>query len=132
MPTLGWRSRRGCREDFCMELAVALEDTVVQVGKIVDNECRDLFFEVVTRVFCHLHLRESGFDFGSVILLVPTEARHNAAKVVKGPVEALVKRFARVATPSSPNAAEAEDEEDDASDTDDKPPEDGVTGSGSS
>ncbi|KAI4995829.1 hypothetical protein ZWY2020_037917 [Hordeum vulgare] len=91
------------------ELAVVLEDAVVQVDKILDNKCRDLFFEAATRVFSHLLLREPGFDFYSVILPVPTVVRHTAAEAVKGPVEALVKRFAHVAAPSSPDAAEAYD-----------------------
>ncbi|KAI5007515.1 hypothetical protein ZWY2020_051972 [Hordeum vulgare] len=114
------------------ELAVMLENIVVQVDKIVDSKCRDLFFEAATRVFTHLHLREPGFDFTSVILPVPTEARHCAAEAVKGPAEALVKRFAHVAPASSPDAAEAGDGEDDTSDADDKPPKDGATGGGSS
>ncbi|KAE8795951.1 hypothetical protein D1007_29144 [Hordeum vulgare] len=114
------------------ELAVALEGSYVQVDKILDNECRDLFFEVATRVFSHFHLHEPGFDFGSMILSVPTEAHHNAMEAVKGPVETLVKRFTRFAAPSSPDAAEAVDGEDNASNTDDKPPEDGATGGGGS
>ncbi|KAE8794599.1 hypothetical protein D1007_30638 [Hordeum vulgare] len=72
------------------ELAVALENVVVQVDKILDSECRDLFFVAATRVFSHLYLREPGFDLGSVILPVPAEARHNAAEAVNGPMEALV------------------------------------------
>ncbi|KAE8791158.1 hypothetical protein D1007_34416 [Hordeum vulgare] len=114
------------------ELVVGLENTVVQVDKILDSECCDLFFEAATRIFSHLHLRESGFDFGSVILQVPTEARHSATEAVKGPVEALMKRFARVATPSSPDVVEADDGEDDAFDADVKPLEDGATGGGGS
>ncbi|KAI5012473.1 hypothetical protein ZWY2020_024739 [Hordeum vulgare] len=42
------------------ELAVALEDAVVQVDKVFDSECQDLFTEAATCVFSHLHLREPG------------------------------------------------------------------------
>ncbi|KAE8817854.1 hypothetical protein D1007_04476 [Hordeum vulgare] len=94
---------------LAMELAVALEGTIVQVDKILDSECRDLFFEAATRVFSHLHLHEPGFGFGSVILLVPIESCHSVAEAVKGPVEALVKRFSRIAVPSSPDATKADD-----------------------
>ncbi|KAE8799266.1 hypothetical protein D1007_25395 [Hordeum vulgare] len=114
------------------ELAMALEDAFVQADKILDNECRGLFFEAATHILSHLHLHETGFGFGSVIQPVPTEARHNAVEVVKGPMEALVKRFARVAGPSSPDDTEADDGEDDASDANDKPPEDGATSGGRS
>ncbi|KAE8771014.1 hypothetical protein D1007_57165 [Hordeum vulgare] len=117
---------------LAVELTVVLENAIIQVDKILDNVCHDLFFEAATHVFSHLHLREPGFDFGSVILPVHTEARHSAAEAVKGPVEALLKRFARVAAPSSPDAAEDDDEEDDASDADDESPEDGASSGGSS
>ena len=53
-----------------------------------------------------------------MILPVPTEARDSAAEAVKGPVEALVRMFARAAPPSSVCGAEANDGEDDASDGD--------------
>ncbi|KAE8805704.1 hypothetical protein D1007_18206 [Hordeum vulgare] len=111
---------------------MVLENAVVHVDKILDSDCRDLFFKAATCFFSHLHLPEPGFDFGSVVLPVPIEALHSAVEVVKGPVEVLVKRFARVAAPSSPDAAEADDGEDDASDTDDKPPKDGATDGGGS
>ncbi|KAE8778389.1 hypothetical protein D1007_48734 [Hordeum vulgare] len=115
------------------ELAEALEDTVIQVDKVLDSECRGLFSEAATRLFGHIHLREPGFDFVSVILPVPGEARDSAAEAVKGNMEALVNRFACIAIPSSPNAAEDDSREDGASDAEDKPPEDGATGgSGSS
>ncbi|KAE8772637.1 hypothetical protein D1007_55333 [Hordeum vulgare] len=107
---------------------MALEDTVVEVDKILDSECRDDFFEASTGVFGILHLREPVFDFGTVIQPVPTESRHSVAEAMKGPVEALMKRFARVAAPSSPDPGEADDGEDDTSDADDKPHEDGTTG----
>ncbi|KAI5012381.1 hypothetical protein ZWY2020_024515 [Hordeum vulgare] len=81
---------------FAAELAVALENAIVQVDKILDSECRDLFFAAATRVFTHLHLREPRFDLGSMILPVPTEVLHSTTEVVKGPVDALVKRFDRV------------------------------------
>ncbi|KAE8818951.1 hypothetical protein D1007_03154 [Hordeum vulgare] len=58
--------------ELAVELAVVLENAVDQVDKIVDSECRDLFFEAVTRVLSHLHLGKPGFDFSSVILSVPT------------------------------------------------------------
>ncbi|KAE8807977.1 hypothetical protein D1007_15658 [Hordeum vulgare] len=54
------------------ELVVALEGAVVQVDKILDSDCRDLFFAAATRIFSHLHLREPGFDLGSVVLPVHT------------------------------------------------------------
>ncbi|KAE8780646.1 hypothetical protein D1007_46191 [Hordeum vulgare] len=111
---------------------MALENTVVQVDKILDTECRDLFFTAATRVFIHLHLREPGFDLGSVILPVPTEACQSDAEALKGPVEALVKRFPHIAAPSSLDSAEADDKEDDGSNADDEPPEDGASGGGGS
>ncbi|KAE8818377.1 hypothetical protein D1007_03820 [Hordeum vulgare] len=104
------------------ELIKALEDVVIQVDKILDSECRDLFSEAATCVFSHLHVREPGFDFGSVILSVPTEARNRAAEAVKGPVKAFVNRFARITVPSPPDADEPDDGEEDATDDDDKPP----------
>ncbi|KAE8772634.1 hypothetical protein D1007_55328 [Hordeum vulgare] len=73
-------------------LIVALEGAVVHVDKILDNDCHDLFFAVATCVFSHLHHRQPGFDLGSMILPVPTEARDHAVEAVKGPVEALVRR----------------------------------------
>ncbi|KAE8800339.1 hypothetical protein D1007_24196 [Hordeum vulgare] len=82
------------------KLVVALEDASMQVDKILDNECCGLFFAAATRVFSHLHLQEPGFDLGSMILPVPTEARNCAAEAVNGSVEALVRRFARIAAPS--------------------------------
>ncbi|KAE8806321.1 hypothetical protein D1007_17476 [Hordeum vulgare] len=84
---------------LAVELTVALEDDVIQVDKILDSDCRDLFSEAATLVFSHLHLREPGFDFDSMILPIPTHARDSAAEAVKGPVEALLKRFARVVVP---------------------------------
>ncbi|KAE8801892.1 hypothetical protein D1007_22399 [Hordeum vulgare] len=84
---------------------MALEDVVIQVDKVLDSECCGLFFEAATRVFSHLHLRESGFDFSSVILPVPSKARDGAAEAVKGHMEVLVKRFALITVPSSPDAA---------------------------
>ncbi|KAI4996160.1 hypothetical protein ZWY2020_041301 [Hordeum vulgare] len=99
----------------------------------MDSECRDLFFAAATRVFSGLHLHEPGFDLGSVIQPVPDEAFHSAVEAVKGPVEALVKRFICVAAPSSPDAAEADDEEGDTFDIHDESPEEGESGgSGSS
>ncbi|KAE8791169.1 Peroxidase 4 [Hordeum vulgare] len=98
------------------ELAVVLEDTFIQMDKILDSECRDLFSKVAMRVFNHLHLREPGFDSNSVILPVPTEARNSAAEAVKGPVEGLLERFARVAVPPSPHATDADGGEDDTTD----------------
>ncbi|KAI4998955.1 hypothetical protein ZWY2020_054819 [Hordeum vulgare] len=109
-------------------LIVALEIAVVQVDKIMDSECRELFFAAATCVLSHIHLCKFGFHLSSVILSVPAEARDHAAKAVKGPVEALVRRFTRVAAPSSQGAAEA----DDASDVDNQPPTEGATGGGSS
>ncbi|KAE8795340.1 hypothetical protein D1007_29769 [Hordeum vulgare] len=114
------------------ELAVALEDAVILVDKILESDCRDLFFEAATRIFSHLHLREPGFYFNSLILPVPTEARDSALEAVKGLVEPLVKRFAHAAVPPFLDAAEADDGEDDATDANDKPPDDGATGSGRS
>ncbi|KAE8808455.1 hypothetical protein D1007_15009 [Hordeum vulgare] len=108
------------------ELAMALEEDVIQVDKILDIECRDLFSEAATRVFSHLHLREPGFEFNSVILPVLAEAREHTVEAVKAPVEAFVKRFVRVAVPSSPDATEANDGEDDTTDANHKPPEDGA------
>ncbi|KAE8787900.1 hypothetical protein D1007_38118 [Hordeum vulgare] len=99
------------------KIAVALENVVVQVDKILDSECRDHFFEAATHVFSHLHLCEPGFDFGSMIVPVLS-----AAEAMKGPVEALVKRFARVVAPSFPDGAEADEGEDDTFDADDTPP----------
>ncbi|KAE8787670.1 hypothetical protein D1007_38373 [Hordeum vulgare] len=90
-------------------LSVALENTIFQVDKILGSECRDLFFAAATRVFSHLHLREPRFNLSSVILPVPTKARHNAAEAMKGPVEALVKSFSCVPATSSPDVAEADD-----------------------
>ncbi|KAE8810923.1 hypothetical protein D1007_12273 [Hordeum vulgare] len=55
-------------------LAAALEEAVIQVDRILDNECRDLFFEATTRIFSHLHLHEPGFDLNSVIMPVPVKA----------------------------------------------------------
>ncbi|KAI5013399.1 hypothetical protein ZWY2020_034511 [Hordeum vulgare] len=78
-------TRDGGFAALATELAVALEDADLKV---------DLFFAAVTCVFSHLHLREPGFDLGSAILAVPVKARDCAAEAVKGPVEALVKRFA--------------------------------------
>ncbi|KAE8785289.1 hypothetical protein D1007_41035 [Hordeum vulgare] len=114
------------------ELAVALEKAVIQVNKILDSDCHDLFSEAATHVYSHLHLRDPGFEFNSLILLVPTDARDRAAEAMKGPVEALVKRFTRIAIPSSLDAIEADDGEDDATDADDKPPGDGASGGGGS
>ncbi|KAI4996077.1 hypothetical protein ZWY2020_041175 [Hordeum vulgare] len=132
----GFSEPMGITEDgfaaLTKELVAELEGAIVQVDKILDSECRDLFFAAATRVFTHLHLCEPGFDLGSVILPVPTEARDRAAEAVKGPMEALVRRFARVAAPSSPGAAEVDDGEDDASDINDQPPAEGATGEGSS
>ncbi|KAI5001184.1 hypothetical protein ZWY2020_011143 [Hordeum vulgare] len=113
-------------------LVVALEVVIVQVDKILDSKCRDLFFTATNRVFSHLHLCEPRFDLSSVILPVPAEAVDRAAEAVKGPVEALVRRFARVTAPSSPGAAEADDGEDDASHINDQPPAEGATDGGSS
>ncbi|KAE8780968.1 hypothetical protein D1007_45819 [Hordeum vulgare] len=80
-------------------LVAALEAIVTQMDKTLESECRDLFFTVVTRVFSHLHLRDPGFDINSVILSVPPGAHDRAAESVKCPVEALVRKFARVAPP---------------------------------
>ncbi|KAE8812629.1 hypothetical protein D1007_10328 [Hordeum vulgare] len=112
------------------DLAVALEYVVNEVDKMLDSECRDLFSEATARVFSHLHPREPGFDFGSVILSVPTKANESTAEAVKGPVEALVKRFACVAVRSSRDVAEVDGGEGDATDDDDDDarPEGGVTG----
>ncbi|KAE8803179.1 hypothetical protein D1007_20949 [Hordeum vulgare] len=109
---------------------VALEDAVIQMDEVLNSECRDLFAEAATRVFSHLLLREPGFDFGSVILSVPAKARNGAAEAVKGLVEALVKRLARVAVPSSPDVADVDDGEDNTTGVDDKPPEDRAAGGG--
>ncbi|KAE8806113.1 hypothetical protein D1007_17715 [Hordeum vulgare] len=135
MPGRVGRSFGYHRGGFAMlasELAVALEDTVIQVEKILESECWDLFSEAAIRVFNHLHLREPEFYFDSVILPVPSKARDSAKEAVKGPVEALVKRFTRVAGPPSPDAAEADGREDDTTNADDKPPENGATGGGGS
>ncbi|KAE8791662.1 hypothetical protein D1007_33865 [Hordeum vulgare] len=135
-----------CRDDFDVPLATpeddfavlvkevvaALEAAITQMDMILDNECRDLIFTAATRVFSHLHLRDPGFDLISVIMPVPAEDRDRAAEAVKVPVDALVRRFARVAPPLSPGTAGADDGEDDASDVDDQPPAEGVTGGGSS
>ncbi|KAI4983951.1 hypothetical protein ZWY2020_040741 [Hordeum vulgare] len=115
-----------------MGIVAALEIAVVQVDNILDTKCCDLFFAAATHVFSHLHLCDPGFDLSSMIVPVRAEACDRAAEVVKGPVEALVRRFARVAAPSSPSVAEADDGEDDASDVDDQPPAKGATSSGSS
>ncbi|KAE8791844.1 hypothetical protein D1007_33673 [Hordeum vulgare] len=104
----------------------------MQVDKILDSECRDLFFAAVVRVFSHLHLREPGFDLGSVILPVPAKAHDRAAEAVKGSVEALVRRLVRVAAPPFPGAAEADNREDNVSNGDDQPHAEGETGRGSS
>ncbi|KAE8811501.1 hypothetical protein D1007_11888 [Hordeum vulgare] len=125
-------TREGGFATLATELAVALEDAVVQVDKILDCECRDLFLVAATRVLIHLHLRDPGFDLSYVILQVPTEARDRAAEAVKGPMEAFVKRFAPIAAPSSRYAAKADDGEDDASDIDGQPRVKGATSSGSS
>ncbi|KAE8797592.1 hypothetical protein D1007_27247 [Hordeum vulgare] len=101
------------------KLVVALEGAAMQVDKILDSECRDLFFAAATRVFSHLHFHEPGFDLDSVIFPVHAEAHDRAAEPVKGSVEALVRRFARVAAPSFPRVAEVDGGEDDASDVDD-------------
>ncbi|KAE8810943.1 Far1 [Hordeum vulgare] len=85
-------------------LIAALEAAVMQMDKILDSQCRDLFFAAATRVFSHLHLRDLGFDLTSVIVPVPAEARDCAAEAVKGPVEALVRRFVRVVPPLSPGS----------------------------
>ncbi|KAE8816595.1 hypothetical protein D1007_05936 [Hordeum vulgare] len=114
------------------ERAVNLEDTVIQVDKILDSVCRDLFSEAATCVFSHLHFCEPGFDFNSVIPPVPTETRDSAAEVAKGPVEALVKRFACVAVPPSLDAAEADGRVGDATDDDNAPLKGEVTGGGGS
>ncbi|KAE8797259.1 hypothetical protein D1007_27503 [Hordeum vulgare] len=114
------------------ELAMALEDAVVEVDKILDSECRDLFFGAATHVFCHLRLREPGFDLGSVIPSVPAEARDRAAEAVKGPLEPLVKRLARVTALSSPDVAEANDGEDGASQINEQPRVEGAISGGSS
>ncbi|KAE8801483.1 hypothetical protein D1007_22924 [Hordeum vulgare] len=102
------------------------------MDKILDNECRDLFFAAATRVFSHVHLRDPGFDLSSMIVSVPVEACDCDAEAVKGPVEALVRRFARVAAPLSPRTVGVDDWEDDASDVDDQPPAEGVTRDSSS
>ncbi|KAI4997610.1 hypothetical protein ZWY2020_052952 [Hordeum vulgare] len=114
------------------DLTMVLEDAVIQVDKILDIECRDLFSEAATRIFSHHHLREPGFDFNSMILPVPTEARDSTTEAAKGHVEALVKRFARVIDHSSPDVAEPDSREDDTTNADDKPPEDGATRRGGS
>ncbi|KAE8787511.1 hypothetical protein D1007_38508 [Hordeum vulgare] len=108
-------------------LVATLEAVVTQMDKILDSECRDLFFAAVTRVFSHLHIRDPGFDLSSMTVLVPAEARDHAAEAVKGLVEALVRRFARVAPSFSPGTTGGDDGEDDASDIDDQPPVEGVT-----
>ncbi|KAE8817007.1 hypothetical protein D1007_05200 [Hordeum vulgare] len=113
-------------------LVATLEAAVTQMDKILDSERRDLFFTAATRVFSHLRLCDPGFDLSFMIVPVPAEARDRAAEAVKGPVEALVKRFARVAPPLSPGTAGADDGEDDASDIHDQPPAEGVTGDASS
>ncbi|KAI4992547.1 hypothetical protein ZWY2020_057602 [Hordeum vulgare] len=113
-------------------LVVALEVAIVQVDKILESGCRDLFFTAATSVFSHVHLREPVFDFSSMILPVPANAHDRAAEAVKGPVEALVRRYSCVAAPSSPGAAEADDGEDDACDVNDQPPAEGPSGDGSS
>ncbi|KAE8798624.1 hypothetical protein D1007_26109 [Hordeum vulgare] len=102
------------------------------MDKILDKECQDLFFAVVTRVFSHLHLRDPGLDLSSMIEYVAVEARDRAAEAVKGPVEALVRRFARIAPPLSLSTSRADYGEGDASDVDDQPPAEGVTRGGSS
>ncbi|KAE8794604.1 hypothetical protein D1007_30643 [Hordeum vulgare] len=77
---------------FAKELVVELECAVVQLDKILNSECRDLFFAAATCVFSHLHLCEPGFDRGSVILPVPAEGHDHAAEAVKGLLEELVRR----------------------------------------
>ncbi|KAE8776485.1 hypothetical protein D1007_50869 [Hordeum vulgare] len=80
-------------------LVAELEAVVAQTNKILESECRDLFFVAATRVFGHLHLRDPGFDLSTVIVPVPCGAHDRVTESVKGPVEALVRKFARVATP---------------------------------
>ncbi|KAE8777570.1 hypothetical protein D1007_49641 [Hordeum vulgare] len=113
-------------------LVVALEAAVTQMDKIFDSECRDLLFAAATRVFSHRHLRDPGFDLSSMIVPVRAEAQDCTAEAMKGPVVALVRRFARVASPLSQGAARADDGEDDASDIHDQPPTEGVINGGSS
>ncbi|KAE8782377.1 hypothetical protein D1007_44270 [Hordeum vulgare] len=49
-------------------LVAALELAVTQMDKILDSECRDLFFAAPTRLFSHLHLCDPGFDLSSMIV----------------------------------------------------------------
>ncbi|KAE8820565.1 hypothetical protein D1007_01309 [Hordeum vulgare] len=78
-----------------------LEAAVTQMEKTLERECRDLFIMATTHVFSRLHIRDPRFDLSSAIMPVPPGARDRAAESVKGPVEALVRKFARVAPPSS-------------------------------
>ncbi|KAE8791504.1 hypothetical protein D1007_33947 [Hordeum vulgare] len=53
--------------DLSSELMKELEGGTKKVDVIVEEECRDLFFVVATRVFSHLLLRDPSFKFKEVM-----------------------------------------------------------------
>ena len=88
-------------------LVAALEEVVGGIGPLVEGEARALSSAALTRVFSHLHLRDPAANLNELLEPVDDECCAAAAEVVKGQVEALLKRFrAFDPAPSTSGAAE--------------------------
>jgi hypothetical protein len=78
------------------KLVATLKGIIVGVGPMVEGEARALSASPATRVFSHLHLRDSSFDFGALLEPVDPELQDAAVEAVKGQVEALLRKFLAV------------------------------------
>ena len=76
---------------------------------MVEEEARMLSSSSMMRVFGHLYLQDTNFDFGALLEPVDPESYATVAEAVKGQVEALLKKFLAFDTVAR---AESKDESD--------------------
>nr|XP_020193247.2 translation initiation factor IF-2-like [Aegilops tauschii subsp. strangulata] len=89
------------------QLVKALEGVAAGVGPMVEGEARALSASAMTRVFSHLHLRDSSTDLGALLEPVDEEHCATAAEAVKDQVEALLQKFLAI-DPAPPTDGAAE------------------------
>ena len=65
------------------QLVMALEGVTAGVGPMVKEEARTLSSSAMTRVFGHLYLRDTSFDFGALLEPVDPESCTATAEAVK-------------------------------------------------
>jgi hypothetical protein len=101
--------------DFFTKLVERLEAGAKRVNGIIEDECRDLLFQVATRIFSHLLHADPNFDFDRVIAPIPEELRDGLGKAVEDHVDALLVKFSPGSSESF-SGVEGDDGEGDDSD----------------